>query len=277
MDRRTFLTGALGVAGVAAVASLCGCTMEAPAGVTALGTESAAPSLPEAHLAPFPTATPNQGVLPFDGKLTKAPFPSSALTALPGKGNHVAWTVDDGFNADVVRAYAEFARDTGARITFFICANYPGWRAAQPLLQPLINSGQVQIANHTISHRDLTTLSTAGVQKELLDNHAVIKDIFNVDARPYFRPPYGKYNATVLAAAAAVGYTRPVMWYGSLADSSLLQPAQVVQQADKWFLPQHVVIGHANYTPVTSVFPKLVDILNQRKLVTVTLNDVFTA
>jgi hypothetical protein len=45
--------------------------------------------------------------------------------------------------------------------------------------------------------------------------------------------------------------------------------------ATKWFLPAHVVIGHANFDPVTQVYPQLIDILRQRNLQTVTLNDVF--
>jgi hypothetical protein len=42
-------------------------------------------------------------------------------------------------------------------------------------------------------------------------------------------------------------------------------------------LPQHIVIGHANFPAVTHVYPQLLDILKQRGLRTVTLQDVFAA
>lgn len=66
-----------------------------------------------------------------------------------------------------------------------------------------------------------------------------------------------------------------MLWYGTLSDSGLITPAQVVQFATQWFVPQHIVIGHGNYEPVTTVFPQLVRIIESRSLRTVTLDDVF--
>ena len=81
--------------------------------------------------------------------------------------------------------------------------------------------------------------------------------------------------ASVASVASSIGYTAPVMWYGSLADSGLLCPQQIVANANRWFLPQHIVIGHANYDPVTQVYGQLLDILRERRLRMVTLRDVF--
>jgi hypothetical protein len=65
------------------------------------------------------------------------------------------------------------------------------------------------------------------------------------------------------------------MWYGSLSDSGNITPAQVIDFATKWFLPQHIVIGHANFPSVTQVYPELLAILHSRGLQTVTFDDVF--
>ena len=40
-------------------------------------------------------------------------------------------------------------------------------------------------------------------------------------------------------------------------------------------MPQSIVIGHLNHPPVTSVYHELIDIIHDRNLRTVTLNDVF--
>jgi len=68
--------------------------------------------------------------------------------------------------------------------------------------------------------------------------------------------------------------SRP-LWYGSLSDSSLITEDYIVQMANQYFTPQAIVIGHLNYLPVTHAYPQLVEIIRNRNLRTVTLNDVF--
>ncbi|MGD7731930.1 FG-GAP-like repeat-containing protein [Propionibacteriaceae bacterium G57] len=58
------------------------------------------------------------------------------------------------------------------------------------------------VFNHSISHPNLTTLSYAGVVRELGAPGVVTS---------YGRPPYGAYNSTVLNAYAAVGM-QPWLW-----------------------------------------------------------------
>ncbi|SCX38249.1 Peptidoglycan/xylan/chitin deacetylase, PgdA/CDA1 family [Klenkia marina] len=266
MDRRRFL--ALSLAGGAALAGCRatpsadspGSTTQPP--TTAPATSSAAPTTPPAPTFPAP-------------QLVKVPIPAGRLTELPGEGTLLAWTVDDGDDTTVVRDYTQFSKDTGTRLTFFLNGSKPAWTDNAALLQPLVSEGRIQLGNHTWSHVDLTSLSRAGVQDELQRNHDFVLATYGVDMRPYYRPPFGYRNAATDAAAAEIGYTCPVLWYGSLSDSGLLTPEQIVGFADQWFLPQHIVIGHLNFTPVTTVFPQLTGIIASRGLTTVTLDDVF--
>lgn len=207
--------------------------------------------------------------------LTKVALPAGTITGLPGEGSLLAWTVDDGTDSSVVRAYTEFARDTGTRLTFFLNGSLPSWTENAELLRPLVASGQIQLGNHSWSHADLTSLSADGVREELQRNHDFVVDTYGVDPRPYYRPPFGYRDARTDAAATSIGYTCPVLWYGSLSDSGLITPQQVVDFATQWFLPQHIVIGHLNFTPVTTEFPQLAQLIADRGLQTVTLDDVF--
>lgn len=266
MDRRVFLTGL-----AASVASFLAACVTPP---RPLATTLPAEPITGA-LSPLPAATPRPVLLPFDPNTPKFPLPKGPITGLPTSNNMMAWTVDDGFGAETVMKYAEFARDSGARITFFVCAGAPGWTEAANILNPLISSGQVQIANHTYTHADLTSLSDSQIQETLMQNHDLIKQMYGVDPRPFYRPPFGRRDSRTDAAAAAIGYTVPVMWYGSLSDSGEIAPDQLLEFANKWFLPEHIVIGHANFPAVTTVFPQLVELLNNRNLVTVTLNDIY--
>ena len=196
-------------------------------------------------------------------------------TGLPGEGKYIAWTVDDGADPEVVRAYAEFSRRTGTRLTFFINGQYPAFRQHRDLLLPLVKSGQLQIANHTYSHAALTSLTDEQIVQELTRNDEEIRRLFGVSSKPYFRPPYGYYDARVLAAAASCGFTRPVLWFGSLADSSNISSAEVYAYAEKYALAQHIVIGHLNYRGVVSELDRIRALLDRRGLTTVTIRDYY--
>jgi len=124
---------------------------------------------------------------------------------------------------------------------------------------------------------DTGTRLTFFVTSELSRTHDFLTDTFGVDARPYYRPPFGAHNDRVDALAADIGYSVPTTWYGSLSDSGRITEQQVIDFARTWFLPQHIVIGHLNFEPVTNAFPQLRDLLHDRGLTTVTLNDVFTS
>jgi hypothetical protein len=116
------------------------------------------------------------------------PGPSRVLGVLPGNAKDLALTIDDGTDETVIVAYARFAQSSGIKLTFFPNGLRPGWTQHAPLLRPMIESGQVQIGNHTWSHPDVTTLGDAAVAEEITSNEAFIQSTFGVTARPYFRP-----------------------------------------------------------------------------------------
>lgn len=234
-------------------------------------TSSAAPSG-----SATPSTTPSSGNTQAPGNPVPKPRPwDGPQTGLAGEGKYVAWTVDDGANPDVVRAYAEFARRTGTRLTFFINGQYPSFKQHRELLLPLVKSGQLQIANHTYSHAALTKLSDEQIVRELTRNDEEIQRLFGVSSKPYFRPPYGYYDARVLAAAASCGFTRPVLWYGSLADSSNIPSQEVLRFAKKYVDARRIIIGHLNYPGVISVMDEIKDIMDSKGLTTVTIRDYY--
>jgi peptidoglycan/xylan/chitin deacetylase (PgdA/CDA1 family) len=198
------------------------------------------------------------------------------MSGLPGDGNLVALTVDDGGSSEVVAGYARWIAETGMRVTFFLNGSLPAWTENAAALAPLMASGHVQLANHTWSHLDLTAASDQQIVDDLLVNDEFIQSTYGVSAKPYYRPPFGRYDDRVLAAAASAGYTKCVMWYGSLADSGLITEDELLHYADTWLRPQHIVIGHANHLPVTNLFAELTDIMRTRGLQPVTLDDVFS-
>ncbi|MBC7440975.1 MAG: polysaccharide deacetylase family protein [Ramlibacter sp.] len=271
MLRRTFIAGAATVilSGCAAVTTRSPATLPPPP-PPAAPTPGALPRpRPSAIGAPVPVPQPAPA-------LARVPVPAGSLFGLPGDGALLAWTVDDGTSEEVVGRYIRFAAESGTRLTFFLNGTYEAWTIHADLLRPLVQSGQIQLGNHTWSHSDLTGLTDAAVTEELRRNHDFITELYGVDARPYFRPSYAFHDERVDSLAADLGYTVPTLWYGSLSDSGLITEQRVLDFAGEWFQPGHIVIGHLNFPPVTQVFPQLRALVAERGLRTVTLNDVFT-
>jgi peptidoglycan/xylan/chitin deacetylase (PgdA/CDA1 family) len=226
--------------------------------------------------APEPAPARGAGLLRPPPREARIPLPGGGeLSTLPGQGDLLALTVDDGVNSDVVRMYTQFAKDTGVRLTYFVNGIYPSWTDHAALLRPLVDDGQIQLGNHTWSHPILTKIPLNAVAEEFRRNHQFLWDTYGIDARPYFRPPYGAHNAHVDKVAGDLGYTADTLWSGSLEDHVWIPASEVVRMADQHFNPQTIVIGHLNHMPVTEVYEQLVDVIRSRKLRTVTLDDVF--
>jgi peptidoglycan/xylan/chitin deacetylase (PgdA/CDA1 family) len=269
LRRRSFLT----MLAAATAAGLTGC-------VDAAADPPVAPVSPVPGPPPMPMPVPPPPaaptLLPPPPPTTRIPLPGGGtLSRLPGTGDLLALTVDDGVDTDVVRAYTQFAADTGVRLTYFVNGTYRSWTDNLALLRPLVDSGQIQLGNHTWSHPDLTTLTADRISEELTRNDRFLKSTYGVDATPFYRPPYGKHDAAVDAVAADLGYTVPTLWSGSLSDSTVITEDYLLQMANKYFTPQTIVIGHLNHPAVTHVYPQLVDVIRSRNLRTVTFDDVF--
>ena len=214
---------------------------------------------------------PRQG----GGAPGRVPAPAGVLTRLPGDGNQLALTIDDGTNTAVVAAFAQFCRDSGARLTFFPNGVNPSWTVNAALLRPMVDSGQIALGNHTWSHPKLTSLSKDAVADQISRNADFLRNTYGTDGAPYFRPPYGLHNADTDQVAADRGYTSITLWSATIGDSRPENEQQLVSFAERSFQPQQIILGHANLPPVTHTYAKLLDIINSRGLQTVTLADVF--
>lgn len=81
----------------------------------------------------------------------------------------------------------------------------------------------------TWSHPDLNNLSLTDVAEELRHNHDFLWKAYGIDARPYFRPPYGQHNAHVDKISGELGYTADTQWSGSLQDHVVIPEDDIVK------------------------------------------------
>ena len=274
MQRRDFML--MLAAGTAA--ALTSCSARGAAGSSSPAADSPADSSSPAP-SPTPSPTPSRSPLWLQDGPPSLPAPGeldTLITGLPDNvGNTVAITVDDGADSSVVDAYLDFAKDSGVRLTFFVTASYPGWTDCKDKMKPLVDSGQVQLGNHTWDHPGLTSLSESGIISQLSQCEDFLKDTYGVTGTPFIRPPYGYRNEWTDSVCASLGYTTSTMWYGSFGDSGLVDDGALLDAAQQWLLAQHIVIGHANFPTVTHLYGQIIDILRERSLLTATLDDVY--
>ena len=262
MERRRFLLFlAAGLAGTAVGRGAAGLVDPTRAPVS-----TAAAAEP---VGPPPVAAPEvalPGVLPA---------PIGVVDQLPGEGSSLALTIDDGTSSEVVASLCRFAEDSGVRLTFFPNGRYSSWEENGDLLQPLVDSGQVAMGNHTWSHPDLTTLSDDEIAEEIGRNRDWIESTFGIRT-PFMRPPFGSHDLRVDRISAELGHPTIVMWNSTLEDNRLLTAAELLDAADRWFAAQAVVVGHANQPTITTVYDELLELIAERGLQTVTLADVWS-
>lgn len=203
-------------------------------------------------------------------------LPAGRLKTLPvSTVKRIAWTVDDGASTEGIKDYLDFMEDRNIRMTFFITSQYPGWISNRTQVQDLVDSGKLQLANHTHFHSNLRASSDARITEELTRCGKFIEDTFGVKARPYFRPPYGNIDTRVESIARELGYTSPVMWSGSLGDSAVQRRQSIIQLGSKYIQDGVILLDHFNARTPRPVFDELFKLLQSRNLQTVTLDDVF--
>lgn len=187
----------------------------------------------------------------------------------------VAWTLDDGTDPESIRRYALYAAESGVRLTIFPVPTYPGWSETAALWRPLVQSGQVQVGNHTWSHTELTTLSDDEIVSELERTEAFFLDLWGTSTKPYFRPPNGSRDDRTDAAAAAAGWTRQVMWSGLLDEGPTKTTADLIASAPLVFTDGAIVIGHANFEPIRESLSAVHAAIVANGFTPVTLRDVY--
>ena len=69
-------------------------------------------------------------------------------------------------------------------MTFFANGVNPSWADNRSLMQPLI-----------WDHPDIRTLSSSQLIDQLDRNNRYLKNLYGVDTRPFFRPPYMGHTA----------------------------------------------------------------------------------
>ena len=174
----------------------------------------------------------------------------------------VALTFDAGAESGTAApAIIQILHERGIRATFFLSGN---WVSKYPAYAAQIVADGHEIANHSLTHPDLTYLSDNQIVYELDYTDQVVWDTVGVHTRPYFRPPFGARNRRVLDVAAASGF-RSVYW--SLDSGDWLPratPGAVAEKILRYAGPGDIVVEHVASDASALALPTILDIFEER-------------
>jgi peptidoglycan/xylan/chitin deacetylase (PgdA/CDA1 family) len=118
----------------------------------------------------------------------------------------IVLTFDDGYRGDYTQAMPALERRGWPGVLNLLVANLHrhGWGLKTWMVQRMIGAGW-EVDSHTLTHPDLTTLSTAQLWREVAGSRAVLRRLFHVPV-DFFCYPAGAFDAQVEAAVRRAGY-----------------------------------------------------------------------
>jgi len=221
-----------------ALVPLCALALAAAAcssGAPSAATPTAAPPAPAA-------ASPTVTLLPAATVTPRPVAPPSVTAAGPATVVYhgvtsrrvVALTFDAGADAGNTAAILATLRDAGVRATFGVTGL---WAEQNRDLALAIAAGGHELINHGYHHASFTGRSTDTAPLsaeeralELSRTETTVYHLTQRSTRPYFRPPYGDIDDSVLRDAASAGFGTVVMWSVDTLGWQGASPADIVSR-----------------------------------------------
>ena len=210
------------------------------------------------------------GVTPNTKELTPEP-PKNGATMLQEYGGmfvgdttkkEVLFTFDLGYEAGYTEAVLDILKQHDIKAIFFLCGNYLKETA---IINRMLNEGHL-IGNHTDRHKDLPTVSTEAITKDIVDFDIKYKEAFPT-ATPltYFRPPKGNFCDRTLKAAKEQNLAT-MMWSIAIVDWGK-EPIDGQKSADKITSRLHngaIILLHITNSGTVDMMEKLVPMMKDK-------------
>ncbi|MDQ3991358.1 MAG: polysaccharide deacetylase family protein [Actinomycetota bacterium] len=199
--------------------------------------------------------------------------PGIVYSRLQGAGRRVALTFDDCHYPDAWAGILDTLKSEGVRAAFFC----PGQqvRANPKLARRTVREGHVA-ASHAWDHADLAGKGYEYTASRLRDDAAAWWEVARATSAPYFRPPYGSYDDTVVSAAGDTSHPRVMMWDVDPRDwkrpGSSVIASRVVNDSRRG----SVILLHT-IDQTASALPSIIRGLRDRRLRPVSLPRLFRA
>lgn len=114
----------------------------------------------------------------------------------------IALTFDAAWGNEDTKQIMEILKKHNVKVTFFMTG---GWVDTYPDDVKMILAEGHDLGNHSQNHKNMSQLSDAEKESELMTVHNKVKALTGYDMF-LFRPPYGDYDTNVIKVARKCGY-----------------------------------------------------------------------
>lgn len=167
---------------------------------------------------PGPTATPRPtrtpGPTPTPPPTVAPVAPANVISHGSRTSGKIALTLDMGGRLTPAVDILTWLIDHGVPATVFPSgvagSTTTQGKAALALVKA--NPELFDVGNHSWDHPDFRTLTTAQMVQEITSTEAAIAPLTGQTTKPWFRPPFGGWNASVQLGVATAGWRHIVMW-----------------------------------------------------------------
>lgn len=187
-------------------------------------------------------------------------------------GKFVSLTFDDGPVARGTDEILDILKKENVKATFFLVGKmiekYP-----DKVLR-MHREGH-EVANHTYSHENLTTLSRDNLMKELNKTRLLIKRITGKDTN-LFRPPGGQYNNNVIVAFTLAGY-KMILWTNYPVDYGTRYSYLIHQRVISNLKNEDIILLHNGVGATIQALPQIIADIKKQEYEFVTVSTLIDA
>lgn len=195
------------------------------------------------------------------------------IYSVPGAGQKIALTFDDGPSLELTASYLKILRDEGVQATFFVLGSnvkrYPG-------LVAMISQEGHEIGNHTYSHSNLKLLSESAIIQDV----SIAADLIAEEIPQritLFRPPGGNINQAVTKTIDGMEMST-VLWNIDPRDwKTGAPPKKIVDHIIGHLKPGAIVVLHEGKPQTLAALPELLRVLRQQDWQMVTVSELLAS
>jgi peptidoglycan/xylan/chitin deacetylase (PgdA/CDA1 family) len=194
------------------------------------------------------STTASSTTTPPPATTTIATGPARVVSRGDTNRRAVALTFDAGADAGFTAQILDVLTQSTVRGTFGVTGR---WAEAHPdLVKRMAQAGHL-VMNHSYEHRSFTgvsarpaVLSTADRINDLQRADDAIRTSTGQSTRPWFRSPYGDYDASLLAVLGSSGYRYNVLWTVDSLGWQGLSAAAIASRCVERAVPGAILLFH---------------------------------
>lgn len=172
-------------------------------------------------------------------------------------------TFDEGYENGYTEKILDVLKENNVKAAFFVTKTYI--ESCPQLVQRMVDEGHV-VGNHSVTHRDFTTLSDKEIVEELEGCAEAFQALTGQQMPPFVRPPEGVYSIRTLEKTQQAGY-KTIFWSFAYQDwDTKKQPGKqgAYDMVMNHYHNGSIMLLHAVSQSNTEALPDIIESLRQK-------------